>query len=114
MAVDPNALPPYMRQVLQDSGIPNIKLDPSERITIQIAPDEPASVPITSVPFAAQQQQQPVSTSPMQGQPYQEGDLVGYGGDDMPPASDNSTYIPQPEPQPKPSVIPVESTGASH
>jgi hypothetical protein len=106
MAVDPNALPPYMRQVLQDSGIPDIKLDPSERITIRIAPDEPAPVPITNVPFAAQQQQQPVSTSPMQGQPYQEGDLVGYGGDDMPPASDNSTYIPQPEPQPKPEPVP--------
>jgi len=113
MAVDPNALPPYMRQVLQDSGIPNIKLDPSERITIQIAPDEPAPVPITTVPFAAQQQQQPVSTSPMQGQPYQEGDLVGYGGDDMPPASDNSTYIPQPKPQPKAEPVPVESTGTA-
>ena len=114
MAVDPNALPPYMRQVLQDSGIPNIKLDPSERITIQIAPDEPAPVPITTVPFAAQQQQQqPVSTSPMQGQPYQVGDLVGYGGDDMPPASDNSTYIPQPQPQPKPEPVPVEATGTA-
>tara|TARA_R100001509_G_scaffold161610_1_gene131242 strand:+ start:545 stop:1249 length:705 start_codon:yes stop_codon:yes gene_type:complete len=113
MAVDPNALPPYMRQVLQDSGIPNIKLDPSERITIQIAPDEPAPVPITTVPFAAQQQQQPVSTSPMQGQPYQEGDFVGYGGDDMPAASDNSTYIPQPKPQPKPEPVPVESTGTA-
>ena len=113
MAVDPNALPPYMRQVLQDSGIPDIKLDPSERITIRIAPDEPAPVPITNVPFAAQQQQQPVSTSPMQGQPYQEGDLVGYGGDDMPPVSNNNTYIPQPKPQPKAEPIPVESTGTA-
>lgn len=112
MAVDPNTLPPYMRQVLQDSGIPDIKLDPSERITIQIAPDEPAPVPITTQPYTApiQPQRQPVSISPTQGEPYQVGDLVGYGSDDMPPASDNSTYIPQPQPQPKPEPVPVEST----
>ena len=113
MAVDPNALPPYMRQVLQDSGIPNIKLDPSERITIQIAPDEPSPVPITTQPYTApvQPQQQPVSTSPMQGQPYQVGDLVGYGDDEILPASNNDPYVPQPQPQPKPEPVPVESTG---
>ena len=113
MAVDPNALPPYMRQVLQDSGIPNINLDPSERITIQIAPDEPASVPITTQPYTApvRQQQQPVYTSPMQGEPYQVGDLVGYEPGDMVPASSNDPYVPQPQPQPKPEPVPVESTG---
>ena len=112
MAVDPNSLPPYMRQVLKDSGIPNIKLDPSERITIQIAPDEPAPVPITTQPYTApvQPQQQPVSTSPMQGQPYQVGDLVGYEPSDTVPVSSNDPYVPQPQPQPKPETIPVEST----
>ena len=115
MAVDPNALPPYMRQVLQDSGIPNIKLDPSERITIQIAPDEPAPVPITTQPFTApvRQQQQPVSTSPMQGQPYQVGDLVGYKSGDTVPVSSNDSYVPQPQPVPKPEPVPVEATGTA-
>ena len=112
MAVDPNALPPYMRQVLKDSGIPNIKLDPSERITIQIAPDEPAPVPITTQPYTAPARpQQPVSTSPMQGQPYQVGDLVGYESGDTVPASNKDPYVPQPQPQPKPETVPIESTG---
>ena len=113
MAVDPNALPPYMRQVLQDSGIPNIKLDPSERITIQIAPDGPAPVPITTQPYTApvQPQPQPVSTSPMQGQPYQVGDLVGYESGDTVTVSNKDPYVPQPQPQPKPEPLPVESTG---
>ena len=111
MAVDPNALPPYMRQVLQDAGIPNIKLDPSERITIQIAPDEPAPIPITTQPYTANAQpQQPVSTSPMQGQPYQVGDLVGYESGDTVPVSNTDPYVPQPQPQPKPEPIPVESS----
>lgn len=114
MAVDPNALPPYMRQVLQDSGIPNITLDPSERITIQIAPDEPAPVQITTQPYTPPVgQQQPVSTSPMQGEPYQVGDLVGYEPGDMVPVSSNDPYVPQPQPQPKPEPVPVESTGTA-
>ena len=115
MAVDPNALPPYMRQVLQDSGIPNISLDPSERITVNVAPDEPAPVPITTQPYVppTAQQQQPVSTPPMQGQPYQVGDLVGYEPGDTAPVSDNKPYVPQPQPQPKPEVVPVESTGTT-
>ena len=115
MAVDPNALPPYMRQVLQDSGIPNITLDPSERITVDIAPDEPAPVPITTQPYVppTAQQQQPVSSSPMQGQPYQVGDLVGYEPSDTVPVSNNQPYVPQPKPQPKPEVVPVESTERS-
>ena len=111
MAVDPNALPPYMRQVLQDSGIPNISLDPSERITIKIAPDEPAPVPITTQPYTtAAQPQQPVSTSPTQGQPYQVGDLVGYESGDTVPVSNKDPYVPQPQPQPKPEPVPIEST----
>tara|TARA_Y100000004_G_scaffold74646_1_gene83877 strand:- start:6476 stop:7186 length:711 start_codon:yes stop_codon:yes gene_type:complete len=115
MAVDPNALPPYMRQVLQDSGIPNISLDPSERITVNVAPDEPAPVPITTQPYVppTAQQQQPVSSSPMQGQPYQVGDLVGYEPSDTVPVSNNQPYVPQPKPQPKPEVVPVESTERS-
>ena len=112
MAVDPNALPPYMRQVLQDAGVPNINLDPSERITIQIAPDEPAPVQITTQPYTLPAQpQQPVSTSPMQGQPYQVGDLVGYESGDTVPVSNKDPYVPLPQPQPKPEPIPVESTG---
>ena len=113
MAVDPNALPPYMRQVLQDSGIPDIKLDPSERITIQIAPDEPEPVPITTQPYS---QPSAPTTQPMQGQQYQVGDLVGYeqsdmpATSDMPAASDNQPYVPQPQPQGDPKVVPVEST----
>jgi hypothetical protein len=114
MTVDPNALPPYMRQVLQDAGIPNISLDPSERLTIQITRDEPAPVPITTQPYTRPvQQQQPVSTSPMQGEPYQVGDLVGYEPGDMVPASSNDPYVPQPQPQPKPEPVPVEATGTA-
>lgn len=114
MAVDPNALPPYMRQVLQDSGIPNINLDPSERITIQIAPDEPAPVQITTQPYTTPARpQQPVSTSPMQGQPYQVGDLVGYESGDTVPVSNKDPYVPQPQPQPKPEPVPVEATGTA-
>lgn len=115
MAVDPNALPPYMRQVLRDSGIPDINLDPSERITVQIAPDEPAPVPINTQPYTPPAaSQQPVSTTPpMQGEPYQVGDLVGYGPDDMPPVSTDKPYIPQPQPQGEPEVVPVESTGTT-
>ena len=37
---------------------------------------------------------------------------MGYGGDDMPPAS-NRRLIPQPQPQPKPEPVPVEATGTA-
>lgn len=113
--IDPNALPAYMRQVLKDSGIPNINLDPSERITVQVAPEEaPAPVPIN-----IQEYEQPsppaginydvpdgvdplvVAQQQQGGRPYQVGDRVGY----------DQTYVPQPQPQPSPTVMDVPASG---
>jgi hypothetical protein len=111
--IDPNALPAYMRQVLQDSGIPNINLDPSERITIQVAPEEaPAPVSINTQPYEQPSSPpginydvpdgvDPLRVAQQEGRPYQVGDQVGY---DQP-------YVPQPQPQSSPTVMDVPASG---
>lgn len=115
--IDPNSLPAYMRQVLQDSGIPNINLDPSERITIQVAPEEAPEPAPVRIPTQEYEQPSPpaginydvpdgvdplvVAQQQQGGRPYQVGDRVGY---DQP-------YVPQPQPQPPPTVMDVPAAG---